>query len=382
MATEETSEKMAVRAVASFRQRGGYINARNKVGGAPKRSGGSLYGSRFAPSEDYQDEILLVPSTYETPLVNESNEVENVLTEYFFYRQHYDSRRRKFTHCSGGPYYKNRHMAEYCLGCHINHELTVWEDRKPVKQSHVSWARPMRAFTLIHFHRYHWVEQNRNGQLVLNPKDQKPYMEWVRCLEPLGERCWMCEQEKKTIEARRMHWSLGPTHHNSLEYHNIRVASNCINCGGTNTINWEAWVCPHCEYAHVERDTTKFTAKEVDSLIMTPILCPNCGQRDFAREEYYCEECGKSAVRTSIFDMRLLVQKEIQMASRGKQTVVNIASGQIEKDPKQYKGLYEPLDLAEMFAPDSLEAQSKKFEWDIPDEWTQPVERVPARDYE
>lgn len=386
MAAEETGEKMVVRAIGSFRQRGGYIANRNKVGGARRRGGGSLYGNRFVPSEDYPDEILLVPAEYETPIVNEHDEVEHVMTEYFFYRQHYDSRRRKYAHCSGGSFYRNRDRADPCLGCFINRELTVWgDDGKIARDSHVSYARPMRAFTIIHFHRYHWVEQERDGRPVLNPNSNKPYMEWLRCLEPTGDRCWMCEQQKKSTDARRLHWSLGPVHHNSLEHHNSRISANCTNCGMTKSISWEAWVCPECGYAHVEKDTTKLSIKDIDELIMKPITCPSCGVRAFPKEEYYCEGCSKSGTRMNIFDRRLLVHKETQMSSDGKQTVIHIDNGPVEKTPAEdYKGLYEPMDLDTIFAPDTLEAQSKKFEWDIPEEWGPPATatgRSPVRSY-
>jgi len=390
METEETNEKVAVRAIASFRQRGGYVANRNKVGGGRQRSGGSLYGNRFSPSEDYQDEVLLIPAAYETPIVNESGEVENVPTEYFFYRQHYDSRRRKYTHCSGGPYYRNRDRAKPCLGCFINRELTVWgDDNKIEKDSHVSYARAMRAYTLIHFHRYHWTEQMRGQEAVLNPTTGKPYMEWVRCLAPSSNRCWMCEQEVKSTEARRMHWSLGPTHHDSLEHHNMRISKNCVNCGSTKSVEWEAWVCPHCEYPHVERDTTRMGAKEIEELIIKPITCPNCGQRDFPREEYYCEGCGKQARRMSVFDLRLLVQKETTISSDGKSTKIHFESGALEPDPAdKYKGMYEPMDLADIFKEDTLQDQSRKFEWDIPEEWRAeattgglPSGRSPVRGY-
>jgi ribosomal protein L37E len=143
-------------------------------------------------------------------------------------------------------------------------------------------------------------------------------------------------------------------------------------------------VCPNCGYPHIEKDTTKFTIKEIEDFIMQPVTCPNCGTRAFPKEEYFCEECGKNAIRMNIFDIHLLIHKETQMSSDGKQTIVHIESGAVELNPKEEFGeMYAPLDLADLFKPDTLEMQSKKFDWDIPEEWlgNQPSGRTPVRDY-
>lgn len=360
--------------MASFRQRGRYLNNRSKQGGRRPRFGGSLFGSRFQPSEEYQDQILIIPANYLTPLVNDEMEIEQIPTEYFFYRQHYDSRRHKYIHCSGGPYYKNKDMTQPCLGCFVNRELTEWEDDKKVKDSHVSYARAMRAFTILHFHRYHYVEQIKDGEYVMNPKTNKPYMNWVRCEGPgNGGKCPMCGDDTiKTTEVRKLHWSLGPTHYNSIEKHNDRICSNCTNCGTKGSINWEAWVCPHCACPHIERDTTALKQKDIDDLVSKPIVCPNCNVKDFPNEEYFCEECGKAGVRMTIFDTQLLVDKEVQESNDGTMTVIHVETAEDIEIDAATKKIMDPMDLTEIFKEDGLADQSKKLDWQIPAEWAKP----------
>lgn len=375
MANAKERDSRQAAAMKAFRQKGGYVDDSTRTyGGSKGKKGGRMFGRRFNPSEEYLDALILVPGDFKQLVPVGETEVDEIVLPYLQYRQHYDSRHRKFTVCSSGPFRKGP-MAKPCLGCYLDKELTQWSDRVVVKRGHVGFARQMTAFSIIHLHPYHKVEVERGG---------KVYTDWERCR---FEDCELCEQDGvETVEFRRLHWSVGPTFLDRLFNHNDnRIACDCGTCGARRSIDWEAWICPNCEAPHIERDVTRLSAKDVEEFSKRPATCSRCGVSEFPKEVVYCEKCKSRGERMSMFDVVLKVQ--LERSIKGGNTQVNLyvetgdpvfLDGKLVSEFKFLDDELKPLDLASAFAPDSLEDQSKKFEWDIPDDLLEKRDGLPS----
>jgi hypothetical protein len=359
------SEEETKRAVASFRQRGGFVHSKGREGGKKKSNFVPGAFDRFQLSTEYNDEFRFIPGEY-TVQVASGDEIEVVVLENFIHLQHYLNKGNTGTYinCSAGPFYKNKKKREPCPSCDMFWDLTEWSPAgKVIKKSPMGSARMLSDFTVIHFHPYHLVEQMRDGKPVPNPSKQgEYYMNWVRC-EDYGKKkkkCKHCKDDRETVKARKLHLSLGPDHMDSINNYQNKELLDCLNCG-SGPVETEAWVCPNaeCGYVHVDIEKTDLEQEQIDDLVAGRVVCPDCGTYDFPKEELLCNECGKNGKRVTLFDVNIKATREGNKENN--QTKLVVRSHMVCPIPEEFKDLAVPMQLNKIFRPDTIEQQEEKI---------------------
>ena len=338
--------------VTSFRQMG---NAW-KQNQADKKQGGGAGGSRaptwvnsYKPPTDDTDLIRILAGNY---TVEDSDRQGNLLTmndlPFFPFIEHYDSRTKKTSVCSAGPFSNHKDKRKPCKGCDLFFSSMKINEKTGKKERGFMSRREMVAFTIIHLHNYHKIPQlQNNGAPKLNPNTGAPYMSWVKCSKSMDGRgrCKHCDAGVEKKYGHRMHWPMGQDHYNTLLARDEDIGQCCSNCQGRDTIVQRAWLCQHCQDAVIDMDTTELLKKEVDEMVTHPVTCPHCKKEDMLMELIDCKNCS-SPKRASLFDVDLKVRR-LEDAGGTNRTTLSISGF---SDPH-------PIDavLAEMAKPERLD---------------------------
>lgn len=332
------------------RQRGG--------GGAP------FFVNQYKPSLEEADTIRIIEGHYKVKeAVGEGDQAQVRETELPFYpwTEHFDGRNRKSCICSAGPFAGNRKKSEPCHGCSIHFETReVGADGKK-KSGRMSRSEKY-AFSVLDYGRYHKMQQvdHQTGQVKRNDKGE-PYYNWAKCD---GVGCDGCKAQAETTSGQTRHWSLGYGHYQTLLSADDMVGKSCVNCGGYETIDGLAWVCPNCGEAHIDLRTTSLKIDQVKETVLRDFHCP-CGYNGFLNEIISCRQCtqaGGAARRATIFDVDMQVKRVETGTGDNKQTILMIVRTSPPRPiDKAFEALGKPLPLEKTYAPTPLEVQAQQF---------------------
>jgi hypothetical protein len=332
------------------RQRGG--------GGAP------FFVNQYKPSMSGTDTIRLIEGHYKVKeVVGEGDQAQVRETELPFYpwTEHFDGRNMKSCVCSGGPFAGNKKKSDPCHGCEIHFGTRV-ADAQGKKKSERMSRRDMYAFSVLDYGRYHKMQQvdQQTGQVKRN-NEGEPYWNWVKCD---GVGCDGCKSQAESASGQTRHWSMGWGHYQTLLAADETVGMSCVNCGGYETIEGIAWVCPHCGEAPIDLRTTSLKAEQVKETVLKEFHC-SCGYYGFLNEVIQCRNCtpaGGAARRATIFDVDMQVKRIETSSGQGKQTSLMIVrTSPPQAIGKAFEALGKPLPLEKTYAPTPLETQAQQF---------------------
>lgn len=137
----------------------------------------------------------------------------------------------------------------------------------------------------------------------LNPKTNKPYMEWVSCM---GKNCKHCKARVKKEYGLRVYWPMGIRFAEQLMAYEDSLLSMSCACGDSLII--EAFTCASCKDCVVDLTEEPMDAEQLHMMKVQPKTCPFCGHLDLLVPEKSCESCDSPEPLT-IWDVILEVQK-------------------------------------------------------------------------
>ena len=208
-----------------------------------------------------------------------------------------------------------------------------------------------------HYAPYAYAPQtDRSGAPIINQKTKEPFMQWVQ-VQPHEKNKY---KNNKMKSAHVLHWSLGFGHLSVLEEYDRVISNSCRNCGGENCIESEAWSCPKCGEIIIDMNSTELSPQAIEDLVFEPVKCPACQNIVMLHEHVRCAHCS-DAVRADMFDVDLTIKrtKPSDNSSQNLLTVIKYSTPR-PIDPI-YKDIAVPLDLQEIFKPDTIQRQQSIF---------------------
>jgi hypothetical protein len=322
------------------------------------------YGNRrpywsdgFKPHETLVSSVRLIPGDYEITRVDDRDQLITEKTAWYEFVDHYSGTHRRGGICSGGPFFFNKSKRTTCYGC--DKREAEGGRGKNVKKS-MSRSDKF-VFVVIDMGLFHQVPQveRDTGRVRMNPKNNEPYLEWVKC----GQRgCQNCHVALQSRYGYIQPWTMPKQHFNALNSYAPGIGTCCVSCGGRGTIQSIAWLCgnPQCRQAIFDMKTTTATDEQIAQVVNEPYGCRFCQQTCYPEEVIYCTNCSpyqRQPVRATIFDVDL----QIKAPKTGENDNTNLQVVGMS-DPKpldpQFQDLlqYKP-DLKKKFSPSSLEEQ-------------------------
>jgi hypothetical protein len=350
------------KSVASFRQA---TAAASKPVGKRGRGGGGVpyYVDMYHPQLGVPDIIRLVPGEYLQDQVvgeGENIRVEQALSTFVKFVEHFDGARQKGANCSAGALANFKDLRQPCFGCDIywetaqkNESTGRWESTRMGRQNKY-------AFSVYDYGVYHKLEQydRTTGQVKINNKTQQPFFNWVKCI---GQGCDACRAQKETKAGYMTHWPINYTQLQVLRTVESEIGRSCVTCGSVDSVISRAWLCPACGECAVDMFSTELKKDELLQLTDNPVQCTYCKEVGLLTELYECGVCkaaGNSGVRATLFDVDLKVM--LIEGGNGKSLQVMGWSPPGAVAP-QFAGEVKPVDLIGRYAPHTLEFQAKQF---------------------
>lgn len=350
------------------------LEANKKRSNKGPKTGGSgrmpTFINQFQPSKTDPDMIRIIPGDYKVEYVDDGGALQTVNIPWFAYRNHWDSRHNRSCQCSAGPYVRDKNRRQPCRGCDEYYSNSKKDASGKWKTGYMGGPRDMSAFSIIHFAQYAKNEQkDANGAFRMNPKTNEPYYEWVR-ITPQNRAELMGKEVKN---AHMMHWPMGDGHHKVLMSAWKQIEKHCRSCGGTNSIVSDAWVCPSCSARIVDSMSSTLDPKQLDELTSEPMSCPSCHNRVRLVELVDCTNCNpglahlfnptvaQAPERATIFDVEMNVMR-VEAADGSNNTTLQISGWTAPHPLAPELAELKPYELNKVYAPTSIEEQTKVFQ--------------------
>lgn len=350
--------------VGSFRQMGhSWSQSRNEK---KVRNSSSVpaWINQYRPSTDLPDTIRLIAGDYNVEDVDRNGNVFVVQHLPFYpFTEHYDSRSKKYSVCSAGPFASDRNKKQPCHGCDLFWSSMKEDPQRPGrKKPGFMSKRDMSVFTVIDYNTYHKVEQidQQTGRVRTNDKGE-PYYNWIKCG---GRVCDACDAGKETKQGKRLHWAMGSDHYNTLLTSDKDIGRSCVTCGENEVIHMEAWLCTQCGEAVID-DRSRLSEKDIDDIVLKPATCKQCGHHGFLQELINCTNCtsaGREPKRATLFDVDIKVRR-VEASDGSNRSTLNVSGfskpGPVSKTFQEYN---KPEELNKIYAPTPLEVQAVLFQ--------------------
>ena len=321
----------------------------------------------YKPSKTRLDRIRLLRANYHVEIVKDDALIK-VATPWFPWVEHFHGTRQQGTVCSAGPWRSNKKKKQPCCGCDHFWSGMHTNPQTGKRERGYMGMRDMNTFSVIHYWPYHEVEQIDNEGHVRVGNQGKPFTEWVQC-EGVAS-CPHCIAQKPRTPAHKLHWDLGRDHFDRLMNKDRYLATCCKNCGGRNTITWEAYVCGNksCEHPFFVNGETSVKPEEIEKQVSKGMLCPVCGIFEIPTQYITCT-CG-TPVRMGIFDVEMQVKRSPVANGIGTELVIEEWQGpfevinlppEIAANAELAESFATPLNLPTIFKPTSYSEQVAKF---------------------
>jgi len=276
--------------------------------------------------------------------------------EWWQFVEHFDGRTNKSCICSAGPFREYKGRRDPCTGCDLF--FLPSEKGADGKKNKRMSARQMYVFSFLDFQNYHKVISMEDGR-PRTGNNGEAFFDWVPCE---GRTCPHCHTAKETVSGRVRPWVMGETHFSALVHgYGGFIGKSCAACGGRDTIQSLAWLCPHCGDAIIDMATTRFSDAEISKMVLDVMRCPNpsCAQLAIPNEIIKCGAC-PNGQRSTIFDVDINASR--QGTGEGSQTALTIStwSNPQRIDPR-FAAIAKALPLDKMYLPTPVEEQNKKF---------------------
>ena len=323
--------------------------------------------TEYTPSSTCMDTVRLVPGEYAQDSVAlrpgpEGKDVPTLVTSnmpFIQFTKHYDGYYQRGCTCSSGPF-RDRDHRKPCHGCDIyfataaRNETGFYESTRMSKQL-------MYAFSVWDYGNYHNAPQvDKQGNMKMGPQN-KPYMQWQKCIQQGCPHCRAGNVESKQGIMRS--WPLNSTQYKVLTATDKQVGLSCARCFGTNCIRSLSWVTGCCHQPVIDIRTTNLTVADVAKLTLEDHTCQQCRVASMLIETYECGHCvqrGQTGVRASLFDVDLNVMSVV--GANNSKTIQITGWSPPNVIPDTWKAHLKPMDLLASYAPDSLEFQAKMFQ--------------------
>ena len=287
--------------------------------------------------------------------------------------------------CSAGH---DPHNPQPCVGCYAmdtgNKAVGVAENF---------------AFGIVHLAYYHGHPLlDDHGQITM--KKDKPGEQVTIYDECEGRTCNYCKvmndqpplasqdnpwpgypkQTLSTIFGRRRYLEIGKGHLSDIAGIDSIVGSLCGNCGSQLTT--DGFICPSCNSMIIDMGNDPRTDEQIAVEVNKPYPCMRCQRAVMAQEVISCEVCerqNQKGVQLSLFDVVISARRQGEGTkshiTRSNHFTIEQFASRI--DPRWLNGKTlrdyiaeligtQPYDFAEMFAPRSLQDQSKRLELPMP----------------
>lgn len=373
----------------------------NGGGGVGKRRGPPPFITQFRPTlGTTPDTVRVLLGTYVNEVYNRDLDVDDNPTAGFSLREdpflivsdHYHAGVKKGGICSGGEAWFNPKRARPCACCEINREdrarrreegTEYGEDEERLVQRTRKFV-----FSIFDYGKYHEVPAMMDGTVRINQHTGKPYTNWEKCGR-VG--CTHCREQCNTKEGHLTHWPLNNTQMRILMHAHGVANRHCRLCGAANSIESRSWVCPGCQNDVIDVSTTTLSAEELNKKSLDSYAC-SCGFNGFLVETVSCSGCyaeGFAAeapkgmediptnMRSTIFDVDIDVS--LVPGPEGSNTNKVLQVSNVSRPiaiPERFMKLAKPMDLYNLYQPDSYKTQCDRFEWD----YVEPPQVPPAHD--
>jgi len=356
-------DREELKKVRSLREAGNISRNKRPRGGGG--GGGWLrFKDQLKPSTVEEDTVRFIPGEYPFVEVLENGDTQETLLPYYCFTEHFDGKHYTSSICSAGVFADDKDKRDPCLGCEI-----FW-DTGGKKGGRMS-RRDMKAFTVFNLGTFHEVEEvDARGNVKISDKTKKPFMEWVKCA---GRRCDACAAGKPTTKGRLQHYDVGYGHFSQLKEYAKTIGRCCKNCGGKDTIQEVAYLCPNCKEAVIDMATTHLKDEEIIKLVDEDMQCPHCRQKVLLEEIVECKDCGNPE-RAGIFDVDISFKKVAGPAGTNQSTLMFTGFGPVCPIDPVYD--VKPMDFTKMYEPTPLQVQADKFKATMPVQT--PRQPVPA----
>jgi hypothetical protein len=286
--------------------------------------------------------------------------------------------------CSAGS---DPHNPQPCVGCYA-----MDSGNKAVG------VNEFFALGMIHLAYYHGHPLlDDHGQITM--KKDKPGEQVTIYDECTGRTCNYCkviagqppiasqqdpwpgypQQTLSTIFGRRRYLELGKGHLSDISGIDAVIGSMCGNCG--NQLTTDGFICPTCNSMIIDMGADPRTDEQIAAEVCKPYPCMKCQRAVMAQEIVSCEVCerqNQKGVQLTLFDVVLQARRQGEgtksHVTRSNHFTIEQFAQRIDPAWLQGKTLRQyivdlagqPYDFAEMFAPRSLQDQSKRLELPMP----------------
>ena len=304
---------------------------------------------------DYpHDTVSLQPDAAGNPVPT----IRTIKMPFIQFTKHYDGLLKRGAICSAGPF-RDRELRKPCHGCDIYFATAARNQEGRFESSRMS-KQPMYAFSLWDYGVYHNAPQlDSHGAVKMSPQN-KPYMQWTKCIVQGCPGCRAGNLETKQGIMRA--WTLNSTQYKVLTQTDKQVGASCAACLGVNCIRSVSWITSCCRNVVIDMQTTQLTMEEINKQTTSEHTCQQCRTQGLLIEQYacgYCAQRGQQGVRASLFDVDLQV---MAVAGTNNAKILQVTGfGQPNVIPEEWKPTLKPLDLPAIYAPDSLDFQAKMF---------------------
>jgi hypothetical protein len=382
-----------LRKVGGFRQMGGVSMQKPKTKNAGGGGGGGAlrWHDKYAPSMIRPDTVRLLRNEHlfqYVPMDEEDNplhfdpdgrpQVWESVESFVKFVEHRSNRTERTEICSAGPLRDFWKYRDPCLGCddYFNGWKALREQyaggKVPSGKRPSMGKREMWAMSVLHYATYHKAPQtDAKGQVKKNPNTNEPYMEWTPCLRTYGYQCPHCTANRETKLGHVGHWPMGKEHWNVIVSLDSQVGDSCSNCGGipqnnTPCIQSSAWLCPNCDEAVIDLNTTEHTPEEIVKMTTSHTVCPHCSQLGLLTEYISCINCANPK-RATLFDVDINFMRVKQGSGDSERTVLQPSQWSPPRpiDPN-FLGIAQALDLPKIYGATPLDVQAKSFQLPLP----------------
>ena len=324
--------------VPSFR-----ATATNFQHSAPRKQGGGgkpHFVGEYKPNRDEMDLVRLIPGRYDIQVVDQNTELIKVVTmAYFPAVEHKSQKTMKTAFCSAGPWRGRKGKGEPCLGCDI-----FWGEFNDYGPGDVPGktmsANALNVFTVLDYSEYVEVPQvnRKTGQASINRQTGQPWTEWVKVM---GRNDPNINRALNRKRGHVQHWGIPKTHLTQLLAYAAEINKSCKNCHGVDTIEVQAYLCPHCSEVGIDLGTTTMNNKDIEAMTLSEVVCRSCKQKGWLQPYFECSSC-TNAQMAGLFDVDLKLRRVISVGEKGK-----------EKSTLTFGGYSPPRDIDQAFVADA-----------------------------
>jgi hypothetical protein len=288
---------------------------------APRRAGGSGGGGvphfigEFKPSKDEADKVRLIAGAYDVLMVDpNTEEVKTVTLPYWPTVEHRSQKTNRTAFCAAGPWRGRKGKSEPCLGCDVF--WGEYNDFGKGDQGKTVNARALNVFTLIDYGLYFEIDSlDGSGRPRMNQQTNQPWTQWVKSTGR-GDPNERIARNRKNGHV--VHWALGKTHLEQLLAYEAETNKSCKNCGGQDTIQVLAYLCPHCSETVVDMGNTRMAKQDIDAMTLQATACPHCKNIGYMQPYLECTEC-TDAKQASLFDVDLKIRRVMTVGDGGRE---------------------------------------------------------------